>query len=85
MLPHNELLALQKNLPSDSFCLINHDDDKIYYALMYDDMHVKCMDILSGETLEQMEYMEEKEFKAMSTTGAKIIGNRELLARVGGK
>ncbi|MBC7981482.1 hypothetical protein H7X65_00210 [Candidatus Parcubacteria bacterium] len=80
--PYNELTALRKHLPENDFCIITHPDEKIYYGIIKADLHSKFMDMLSGETLEQLEYLDEKELRySVKNENFDVIGNEELLKR----
>ena len=50
---------------------------------MNEDLHSRFMDILSGETLECLEYLDEAEFrKLIQEHGREVIGNRELIDKL---
>ena len=67
---------MQNYLPHDEFCIINVPGEKFYYGIMNEELHSKFMDILSGETLEQLEYIDEKDFKTLVRySNAEIMGN----------
>lgn len=80
--PH-EVIALQNHLPADEYCLINIPRDKWTYGIMNEELHSKFMDILSGETLECLEYLDEQELrKLIEEHGAEVIGNRALIDKL---
>lgn len=80
--PH-EVIALQKHLPADEYCFINIPSEKIIYGIMNEQLHSRFMDILSGETLECLEYLDEAEFrKLIQEHGREVIGNRELIDKL---
>ena len=74
---HNELNVLQKNLPVEEFCIVNVPAENTFYGVMNDELHGKFLDILSGETLGQFEYVDEKDFRDLNYTD--VIGNEELI------
>lgn len=73
---------MQKYLPVDEFCLIVIPEEKIFYGVMDEELHSKFMDILSGETLECLEYMDEKDLKNLDYSKSDIIGNEDLLKKI---
>ena len=78
----NELRALQNYLPADQYCIINKTGEKTYYGVMSEELHSKMLDILSGETLSQLEYVDEEELrKYASEPDAELLitGNENLL------
>ena len=82
VLLYNELTALQKYLPPHEFCIITRPGENVFYGVMNEELHSKFMDNLSGETLEQLEYLDEKELRnSIQFEDPEIIGNEELLKR----
>ena len=80
--PH-EVIALQNHLPADEYCLINNPGDKMIYGVMNEELHSRFMDILSGETLECLEYLDEPEFRQLfQEYGTEVIGNRDLIGKL---
>ena len=78
-----ELIALQSYLPHDEFCIFNVPGEKFYYGVMNEELHSKFMDILSGETLEQLEYLDEKDFiNTGRQSMAEIMGNEGHLKKL---
>jgi hypothetical protein len=74
---------MQNTLPADEFCLINIPHEKISYGIINDHLHSRFMDILSGETLECLEYLDQKDLKGIpSYSATDIIGNERLLRTV---
>jgi hypothetical protein len=79
-LTHNELTALQNYLPHDEFCIVNKPGEVMYYGVMEEELHGKFMDILSGETLELLEYLDEKDMKELLRSASfDVVGNGSLL------
>ena len=79
---YNELRALQNYLPADQYCIINKTGEKTFYGLMTEELHSKMMDILSGETLGQLEYVDEEELRKYASEShaeLMITGNKDLL------
>jgi len=82
-LQQSEIIALQKYLPADEFCIINNLEEKICYGVMNDELHSRFMDILSGETLECLEYLDEKDFRKLAEVERlEVIGNVGLLDKL---
>ena len=76
----SELSALHTTLPADEFCIIKFPGEQICYGVMNVELHSRFMDILSGETLEHLEYPDEKELNiAAKVKTAEFIGNKDLL------
>ena len=82
-LQHSEIDAIQKSLPADEYCIVSVPEQKISYGVMNEDLHSRFMDVLSGETLEHLEYLDEKEFKkVVDVKRSKVIGNVGLLDKL---
>ena len=76
----DEIVALQKYLPADEYCLINFPEEKIVYGIMSEQLHTKFMDIVSGETLECLEYLDEEELRKVSKDEKReVLGNESLI------
>ena len=78
---HHELSTLQNNLPVEEFCIVKVSAEKNFYGVMNDELHSKFLDILSGETLEQLEYLDENDFRNLDYDRSDLIGNEELLKK----
>lgn len=78
---HNELTSLKNSLPKDGYCIVGEPGERDYYGVIRAVLHERLMDVLSGETLELLEYVDEEEFKAFLSTGEnlEIIGEPELI------
>lgn len=80
----NELVSMEKQLPIESFCITRDEQDGFHFGVIKSSIFNKFLNALSGETLEQLEYLTREELnKALSTFENKMIsfsGNRELLA-----
>ena len=75
-----EIIALKKHLPPDEFCIVHIPEEKMSYGIMHEEMHSRFMDILSGETLECFEYLDETDFKKIKDIDRReVIGNAGLL------
>jgi hypothetical protein len=80
--PH-EVSALQKYLPAEEYCLINVPEQNTFYGIMNEELHSRFMDILSGETLECLEYLDEGEFKKFAKApDREVIGNAALINKL---
>lgn len=75
----DEMIALQKHLPADEYCLINFAGDTNIYGVMNDGLHSRFMDIVSGETLEFLEYLDEADFRKLGMERREVIGNGRLV------
>ena len=70
-------------MPPGEYCIIYIPEEKISYGIMHDEMHSKFMDILSGETLECFEYLDESDFKKIADIDKReVIGNAGLLDKL---
>jgi len=80
VLQPEEIIALQKYLPADGYCMINFPQEKIVYGIMSDELHTKFMDIVSGETLQCLEYLDEEDLRKVSKDEkSEILGNKSLI------
>jgi hypothetical protein len=79
-----EFSSLQTTLPVGDFCVVRYRGDKVYCGIIDDSLHGNFMDILSGETLEQLEYLDEEDVRDYfaGRSDYEIVGNRELLKSV---
>lgn len=82
VLQPDEVIALQKDLPADEYCLIKVPEEKIVYGIMNEELHSRLMDIVSGETLECLEYLDEVEFRNVSRMERReVTGNSRLIEK----
>jgi hypothetical protein len=82
-LQQREIIALEKYLPADEFCIVSIPGERMSFGIMNDELHSRFMDILSGETLECLEYLDESDFeKLRDTGGGEVIGNSRLLDKL---
>ena len=82
-LQQSEIFAMQKYLPAEEFCLVNIPEEQISYGIMNEELHSRFMDILSGETLECLEYLDEKDFRKLGEVKrSDVIGNAGLLDKL---
>ena len=76
----DEIIALQQYLPADEYCLINFPGDKTTYGIMNDELHSRLMDLVSGETLECLEYLDESDLRKIGKVSkGEVIGNGGLI------
>ena len=82
-LSFNEVVALEKQLPGEVFCVSRDPVDQYHYGVVKPTAFSQFLNVLSGETLEQLEYLSDEEFQqALSIMRRKKValsGNRELL------
>ena len=78
---HNELTALKNYLPQDEYCIIGGPGERDYYGVIEEGSHGRLLDILSGETLSMLEYVDEDELKRFVSVEevVEIIGKCELI------
>jgi len=82
-LQQSEIIAMQERLPADDFCIINKPGEKMSYGIMNEELHSRFINILSGETLERLEYLDEMELRNIREGGGQeIIGNVLLLDKL---
>ncbi|MBL7700545.1 MAG: hypothetical protein JNK79_20460 [Chitinophagaceae bacterium] len=76
-----ELASLKNYLPAKEYCLVGGPGEDEYYGVMGEGLHDKLMDILSGETLEMLEYIDDSEIREVlkSNRPTEKIGNHLLL------
>jgi hypothetical protein len=77
-----ELSAMKESLPHDGFCIMRRPGEKMHYGVMREDLHSRFMDVLSGETLGNLEYLDEDELKNFDQRDAEITGNRRLIEEI---
>ena len=80
---YNELVAIKNYLPENEYCLVIGPGERDYYGVIDEGLHDKLMDILSGETLGILEYVDEQELKEylQSDEAAGTLGNTTLLSK----
>ena len=61
----NELVAIEKNIPDDSYCISREPFDDFHYGVIRNSSFNELLNTLSGETLEQLEYLSEDEFRSV--------------------
>ena len=60
--------------------MIKFPQEKIVYGIMSDELHTKFMDIVSGETLQCLEYLDEEDLRKVSKDEkSEILGNKSLI------
>jgi hypothetical protein len=77
----DELAAFKNYLPEGEYCLVGGPGENEYYGVMEEGLHDKLMDILSGETLGVLEYLDEGEMREcmQRSEAAEKLGNNKLL------
>jgi hypothetical protein len=76
----DELAALQNYMPPQGYCIVSVPEENICYGVISAVFHSKFMDILSGETLEHLEYLDQQELtNLIADKNVTIIGNADLL------
>lgn len=77
---HNEFTALKNYLPTDDYCIVGEPGESEYYGVIRAGLHARFMDILSGETLERLEYVDDVEMRDfLKHEGIETTGNVSLL------
>jgi hypothetical protein len=79
-LSHNELQQFKKGINRLSFCLVRRDN--LFYGCVPEAVYPELLEILSAETLQHLEYLDEKEFSEIinSVDATDFLGNTELLS-----
>lgn len=79
----NELVAMEKYLPEETYCITREKFEEYYYGVIRVTMFNKLLNVLSGETLEHLEYLNDDEFRDILShlkfNNIPFLGNRELL------
>lgn len=79
----NELVALEKNLPEELYCISNDRLEGYHYGVIKVTIFNKLLNVLTGETLEQLEYLSDDEFREalvlVRRNNISFSGNTELL------
>ena len=79
----NELVGLEKQLPSEQYCISTDRLDEYHYGVIKVGAFNKLLNVLSGETLQELEYLNEDEFRHvisnLRNNKAAFRGNQELL------
>jgi hypothetical protein len=82
----NEIKAVQKHLNERTYCFIQLPGDDFHYGVIGEECFEKLLDVLSGETLEKLEYLDEPEFKKAipfwgetNSTNSSCEGNTDLI------
>ena len=78
---YNELVSIQKNLSADSYCITKDAVDDYHYGIIDVRAFDKLLNVLSGETLGELEYLAEDEFKSAvePARGSTFVGNTTLM------
>jgi hypothetical protein len=77
----NEIVHLQKTISTDHFCLCNTGGGTdFYYGAVLDEAFHSMLHALAAETLEELEYLTEDEFKALfEQENIACTGNKKLI------
>jgi hypothetical protein len=79
----NELVLMERQLPQEMYCISKEQHDQFHYGVIKTGVFNKLLNVLSGETLEELEYLSEDEFKEVlsiaKNKNLKFVGNHELL------
>lgn len=78
---HNELTAIKNYLPEGEYCIVGGPEERESYGVMEEGLHSRFIDILSGETLSYLEYVDSDEMTAFLKKHAPLeeTGNCRLL------
>ena len=79
-----EFSSLQTTLSADDFCITRLPANDFFYGIIDDRLHASFMDILSGETLERLEYLDEEDIREVlaGRDDYELIGNKDMMKRV---
>jgi hypothetical protein len=81
----NELVAMEKYLPNDAYCISRDSFDEFHYGVIQTTGFNQLLNVLSGETLEQLEYLSGDEFRnviaEMQNKRMDFSGNTNLLVQ----
>jgi hypothetical protein len=79
----NELVAMERYLPKDTYCISRDSFDEFHYGVIQSTVFNQLLNVLSGETLEQLEYLSSDEFRnaivEMQNKSIAFSGNTNLL------
>ena len=79
----NELVAMERYIPADAFCISRDSFEDFHYGVIQGTAFNELLNVLSGETLEQLEYLSGDEFKhvvaEMQNKRIAFYGNTNLL------
>jgi hypothetical protein len=79
----NEITALERNLPQDIYCISRDKLDQFHYGVIRSSGFNKLLNVLSGETLEDLEYLNDDEFRnvvsRLKSKSVAFSGNTGLL------
>jgi hypothetical protein len=81
----NELVAMERYLPNDTYCISRDGFGEFHYGVIQSTGFNSLLNVLSGETLEQLEYLSSDEFKnviaEMQNKSMAFYGNTSLLVQ----
>ena len=79
----NELVAMERYLPNDTYCISRDGFGEFHYGVIQSTVFNQLLNVLSGETLEQLEYLSSDEFRnaivEMQNKSIVFSGNTNLL------
>jgi hypothetical protein len=81
-LSFNEIVQLRKQVDEQLFCLIQLNENGLHAGVISDFGYSSLINHLSGESLQQMEYLDEEEFCQLRPSESSVInffGNRKLV------
>lgn len=83
---YNELVSLDRILSDEVYCVIKNPGDNYYYGVMPSTAYDKLIEVLSGDSLVNLEYLDQDEFRkgvvlidTVKSYPHHIIGNTDLL------
>jgi hypothetical protein len=79
---YNEIVQIQKNLPSHTYCLFQSEGSQ-YYGAVDEISYQSLLHTLTAETLENLEYLNEEEFSRFisSRKTTNCIGSNRVIAK----
>lgn len=64
-----EIGAIAQEMPGDGYCIMRRPGEQIFFGIVVEEWYGAFMDLLSGETLEQLEYLDEEEIRRLARPG----------------
>ena len=74
-------MSIQRNLSPDSYCITKDSVDDYHYGVIDSAAFDKLINVLTAETLGELEYLSEDEFKSIiqSSRPPSFLGNQALI------